>query len=565
MNRYASTGRWRSRMAIGVSTTAAVCAAMLVSAGATSAFAAPVTTSYSVGSADELLGAVSTASSGESVSIELEGDITVPVPVSLAAGSLVLQLAGHDLEITGTTTEPALTVQSGAMLRFVGAGEVALHGADGAAGAVGSNGTPGAAGGSVTGPATERFPGSGNFRYPTGLAGGDGQEGGTGDGGGSGGTALLNDGILSSGNGVSLRLLAGNGGAGGKGGTGGAGGVGGIGGSPDPNADSLPPCSTLPENAPLTFIGGKGGTAGKAGNGGNGGAGGAGGAALLGTGTFEKDPSTTFELVNGSAGDGGASGTPGRGGNGGLGGQGGAACAEAIPGSKGDQGNRGNDGKNGITGPLGEQGTSRDLSFATFVPRTGADLSVDGEVRMVSCNATFDEATQLLNSMSGGYPLPEAGYGFVGWADSRQSTDLTDPSMPLCGEVDTYYGLWIELTPASPIAPSLTTTSCGVENAVVIPKVEGVVYTSSRQGTTVTVTAAPAAGYEFVADAPASWELQLSTTACATPQQQSPTKTLAVTGETTSSLGVPIAAGALLMLVGGAALWSRRRLAAQQS
>ena len=62
----------------------------------------------------------------------------------------------------------------------------------------------------------------------------------------------------------------------------------------------------------------------------------------------------------------------------------------------------------------------------------------------------------------------------------------------------------------TPIAPAVTTgAACGVEETVVIPVQEGVVYTQVRKGASVVVTAAVAPGYALGPGAVASWTLTI--------------------------------------------------------
>lgn len=57
---------------------------------------------------------------------------------------------------------------------------------------------------------------------------------------------------------------------------------------------------------------------------------------------------------------------------------------------------------------------------------------------------------------------------------------------------------------------------CDVEATITIPESEGIVYTEDREGDVVTVTAAPADGYELAPDQVISWEFSLAAEPCPT-------------------------------------------------
>ena len=70
----------------------------------------------------------------------------------------------------------------------------------------------------------------------------------------------------------------------------------------------------------------------------------------------------------------------------------------------------------------------------------------------------------------------------------------------------------VEVTPEAPVL--VPAGQCGVDGTVSIPEVEGVEYTESREGTVVTVTAAPTEGFAFPEGATTSWTFDVAGEAC---------------------------------------------------
>ncbi|MFC4224510.1 hypothetical protein [Lysinibacter cavernae] len=136
--------------------------------------------------------------------------------------------------------------------------------------------------------------------------------------------------------------------------------------------------------------------------------------------------------------------------------------------------------------------------------------------------------------------------------------------------------LWLQLRMAEPVVNVVVTppapvfvpsTACGIPATVALPSAEGATYTQSEDGTAVTVTAVPADGYEFPADAVTSWAYDVAPDPCPTP---SPTLSGGATtppamsdGSTLAATGASAAPWAfgVLLLAGGLLLASRRKLA----
>lgn len=97
---------------------------------------------------------------------------------------------------------------------------------------------------------------------------------------------------------------------------------------------------------------------------------------------------------------------------------------------------------------------------------------------------------------------------------------------------------------ATLVAPGIPTAAaqCAAEPTVQIPSTQGVSYAQSRTGSTLTVTAAPTAGYAFVAGATTSWTFDMTATTAAPWPVELPERTLAYPGE-----GSPFVDGAYLV------------------
>lgn len=105
---------------------------------------------------------------------------------------------------------------------------------------------------------------------------------------------------------------------------------------------------------------------------------------------------------------------------------------------------------------------------------------------------------------------------------------------------------------------------CDVEATVLLPESEGVVYESSQQGSTVTVTATAAEGYELAPDQTTSWTFDVAAVACedeSSPAEEEADERLPATGVDN---GLPLAGLALLLVTGGmiALLATRTRVRA---
>ncbi|WP_144720249.1 hypothetical protein [Agrococcus jejuensis] len=74
-----------------------------------------------------------------------------------------------------------------------------------------------------------------------------------------------------------------------------------------------------------------------------------------------------------------------------------------------------------------------------------------------------------------------------------------------------------EVSAATLVAPGIPTATaqCAAEPTVQIPSTQGVSYTQARTGTTLTVTAVPAAGYAFAAGATTTWSFDMTATTAA--------------------------------------------------
>ncbi|GAB2566523.1 Ig-like domain-containing protein [Leucobacter ruminantium] len=203
----------------------------------------------------------------------------------------------------------------------------------------------------------------------------------------------------------------------------------------------------------------------------------------------------------------------------------------------------------------------------TLVSRTLEDLEGSGKSTVTPVAPTLDESEEC--GVEGTVVIPEV-EGVV-YSQSRDGNIVTVTAAPAEGYVfakeataEWTFDVSAEACPpfANPVAPTLDESEeCGVEGTVVIPEVEGVVYSQSRDGNIVTVTAAPAEGYVFAKDATAEWTFDVSAEACpAPPAPAEPVldvKKGAVTGDPLAATGAsaPLLAGgiALLLLAAGAA------------
>lgn len=97
----------------------------------------------------------------------------------------------------------------------------------------------------------------------------------------------------------------------------------------------------------------------------------------------------------------------------------------------------------------------------------------------------------------------------VAWLTVAASATAATGGNPLPAEAPKVgIGKVLVEKPVTPLAPSLVPAeTCGVEGAVSIPQVEGVIYDQARQGGTVTVTATAAEGFVLEEGVTALWEL----------------------------------------------------------
>jgi uncharacterized repeat protein (TIGR01451 family)/LPXTG-motif cell wall-anchored protein len=72
----------------------------------------------------------------------------------------------------------------------------------------------------------------------------------------------------------------------------------------------------------------------------------------------------------------------------------------------------------------------------------------------------------------------------------------------------------ITVVPEAPVLQQ----SCNTESVVVVPEMTGVVYTTTRDGNTVTVTATAADGYVLAPDAVVSWTFDVTALTCTGPE-----------------------------------------------
>ncbi|SDH48357.1 hypothetical protein [Agrococcus jejuensis] len=96
-----------------------------------------------------------------------------------------------------------------------------------------------------------------------------------------------------------------------------------------------------------------------------------------------------------------------------------------------------------------------------------------------------------------------------------------------------------EVSAATLVAPGIPTAAlqCAAEPTVQIPSTQGVTYTQARTGSTLTVTAVPAAGYAFVAGATTTWTFDMTATSAAPWPVELPERTAAYPSEGTPWLG----------------------------
>lgn len=90
-----------------------------------------------------------------------------------------------------------------------------------------------------------------------------------------------------------------------------------------------------------------------------------------------------------------------------------------------------------------------------------------------------------------------------------------------------------EVSAATLVAPGIPTAAaqCAAEPTVQIPSTQGVTYTQDRAGSTLTVTAVPAAGYAFVAGATTTWTFDMTATSAAPWPVELPERTAATPSE----------------------------------
>lgn len=93
---------------------------------------------------------------------------------------------------------------------------------------------------------------------------------------------------------------------------------------------------------------------------------------------------------------------------------------------------------------------------------------------------------------------------------------------------------------AEPTEPTLNPDpTCSTESTITLPQVEGVVYTEQRSGTTVTVTATAAAGFELAPGSETEWQFDVSTDACS-PGIGKPSPGTVVTPEAPTLVAAPV-------------------------
>lgn len=70
------------------------------------------------------------------------------------------------------------------------------------------------------------------------------------------------------------------------------------------------------------------------------------------------------------------------------------------------------------------------------------------------------------------------------------------------------------LKEVEPVEPTLTPGTCGEESTVLLPEVEGIKYTETRDGDTVTVTAEAEEGFTFPEEATTEWTFEITVKEC---------------------------------------------------
>jgi len=465
-----------TRVAAGIASALALAAALLAPAPASAA--EPTTIDDAAG----LATAVTAASAGSTVHVELADDIISDGTLSLSAGSLVIDLAGHDLEIWGDENTgpgagddggPGLIVAPDARLVIVGPGEAFVSGGWGEDGADGADGDDGDWGDWGTHGAAGDAAGGDGGDGGDGETGDDGAPGEPGGDGGDGGDGLVSAGVVVV-IGADLVAVGGDGGYGGRGGDGGDGGRGGDGGyggsatADDPEADGM---STGGRGGD----GGDGGAGGDGGDGGSGGAGGLGfvnhgilalfeGAQLPGDGSSGEPGSAGDTAELGEAGDTGESGHPGWPldrpdqpvpGNDGLGG---------VSGDGGYGGDGGSGGWGGESGARGEGlAPSGSGSIVASSPLGALPPTVQTIVlaRLHAENGTgdtwfahavsLDEVTTAFEAAAlGGLTLPSyPQHTLLGWALSSDTTTLVEADLAFGQQTVDLSAVWEE-NPAPP-------------------------------------------------------------------------------------------------------------------
>lgn len=190
-------------------------------------------------------------------------------------------------------------------------------------------------------------------------------------------------------------------------------------------------------------------------------------------------------------------------------------------------------------------------------------------------------------------PIPtKTGHTFLGWCDVEPVNEACPSVAGVASTVrkpgDEYiledngdvipvvHAMW-KPNPKSalvaPVAPYLAEVACDVEPTMVIPTVEGVQYTQTRDRDVIKVIAEPRSGYIFASGTLTEWQFKVTTKACSKPPASKPPSatptakpttentesSLPVTGSGSWPLTVPISmtiAGCLALL--GTGIFRRR-------
>lgn len=189
-----------------------------------------------------------------------------------------------------------------------------------------------------------------------------------------------------------------------------------------------------------------------------------------------------------------------------------------------------------------DKGIDLPMEITQLLPKNG---TVERNQTATPGVASFDPVAIAADPSAGGKPTV---WIFEGWAPARVENVTEDV---------TFHGKWVRKLAVTPELPTLKVpASAGMEKTINIPVVDGLTYTTQRNGNEVTVTAVAQDGYAIALNAPHQWTFdvsadkvdQSSAKGDVKPGQVKPSGKIAQTGSTAMLV---LAIAAVIAVAGG--------------